>query len=132
MGCKNLGPTCETKNMKAYIRQDGIVFLMIGAVETIEELNEIGEELYKLSSRIDGKAKVLVDMVNAVSHDDVEYNRQAIIITQGILNKTSKIAVFGPSAIVRTSVFGMVSKTSLPNIVKFFKNEEMAIAWLKE
>ena len=115
--------------------EDGLIKTSCVAAFGEEKIKEFTSELLKALEAAAGKGRVLIDATTSGGKATTSFAGRKLYTEFGKKAKAEKVAIFGINTlqrVVASFIMRAIKKDSGIKKVKFFKNKEEAIQWLKE
>jgi hypothetical protein len=127
----NLEPKVGGINLS--IREDGILKVTIGASLEEGDVERLINDAFNLSQKNPGKTRVLVNFTVAPHIPSFIFRKKIVGSVKKMLAeiKDWKVATYGGGVAQKAIASFITNAAGLDNI-KFLKNEEDALKWLKE
>lgn len=115
--------------------EEGIIMTRCVANLGEEKIKEFTEQLLEALERADGKGRAAVNAIAGGGKATTSLSGRKIYTDFGEKARAEKIAIFGINTlqrVVASFIMRAMSKETGIKEVKFFKNKDEAIKWLKE
>jgi hypothetical protein len=113
---------------RLYLDEDNILYIIINGDTDEKVANAIKDATFRLFNLVEGKVNAIIDLNNAGKQSAEARNIGKETFEHG---KNNKLAIFGThpvAKVIASFVMGVTKKKDM----RFFKNKEDALEWLKE